>query len=68
MIHTLFIFNPVGEIIMEKHWRGTLPRSVGEDFWANVVMKGVWVGARLPPGLRFEGSYRGIRVLKILIL
>jgi len=39
MIHTLFIFNPVGEIIMEKHWRGTLPRSVGEDFWANVVMK-----------------------------
>jgi len=24
---------------MEKHWRGTIPRAVGEDFWTNTVLK-----------------------------
>eukprot|EP01010_Urceolus_cornutus_P003793 NODE_555_length_1550_cov_140.281146_g417_i0.p1 GENE.NODE_555_length_1550_cov_140.281146_g417_i0~~NODE_555_length_1550_cov_140.281146_g417_i0.p1 ORF type:complete len:424 (-),score=89.83 NODE_555_length_1550_cov_140.281146_g417_i0:118-1389(-) len=38
-MHTLFILSSNGEIIMEKHWKGTIPRAVGEDFWTSHVMK-----------------------------
>eukprot|EP01012_Entosiphon_sulcatum_P031780 TRINITY_DN4048_c0_g1_i1.p1 TRINITY_DN4048_c0_g1~~TRINITY_DN4048_c0_g1_i1.p1 ORF type:complete len:441 (+),score=88.40 TRINITY_DN4048_c0_g1_i1:32-1324(+) len=37
MIHSLFILSNSGEILMEKHWRGTISRTVGDEFWGLVV-------------------------------
>jgi AP-3 complex subunit mu len=36
MIHSLFIYNHTGEILIEKHWRGATNRSVAEFFWEEV--------------------------------
>jgi AP-3 complex subunit mu len=40
MIHSLFIINNQGEIIIEKHWRGRVSRSVGEYFYEQVRKAG----------------------------
>jgi AP-3 complex subunit mu len=39
MIHSFFIMTFDGEILIEKHWRGRVPRSVVEDFWTVYVTK-----------------------------
>jgi AP-3 complex subunit mu len=36
MIHSLFIINEQGDIIIERHWRGRVSRTVGEKFWEEV--------------------------------
>jgi AP-3 complex subunit mu len=36
MIHTLFILNNRGDIVIEKHWRTATSRSAVEFFWAKV--------------------------------
>jgi len=33
---SLFIMNTQGEVIIEKHWRGLIPRLITEFFWAEV--------------------------------
>jgi AP-3 complex subunit mu len=47
MLHTFFIMNSQGEILMEKHWRGTIPRHIGEEFWA-IASKETDVSSLLP--------------------
>ena len=36
MIQSLFIMATVGEVIIEKHWRGITARSVCDFFWDEV--------------------------------
>jgi len=36
MIKTLFIINEMGNVVMEKHWRGATPRTAVEVFWTEV--------------------------------
>ena len=36
MIHSLYIFNHTGEVLIEKHWRGAVSRSVADFFWEEV--------------------------------
>jgi len=36
MIHSLFIINKNGEVLIEKHWRGITSRSVSDYFWEQV--------------------------------
>jgi len=36
MIHSIFILNTVGDIIIEKHYRGLLSRNVCDYFWEEV--------------------------------
>jgi len=36
MIHSLFILNNVGDIIIEKHYKGLINRTVCEAFWSEV--------------------------------
>eukprot|EP01002_Notosolenus_urceolatus_P001096 NODE_1279_length_1493_cov_5.801939_g1063_i0.p1 GENE.NODE_1279_length_1493_cov_5.801939_g1063_i0~~NODE_1279_length_1493_cov_5.801939_g1063_i0.p1 ORF type:complete len:450 (+),score=110.02 NODE_1279_length_1493_cov_5.801939_g1063_i0:72-1421(+) len=38
-LHSLFILNRLGEVLIEKHWRGKIARSVAEDFWTTYVTK-----------------------------
>lgn len=33
MIHSLFIINGTGEVLIEKHWRGITNRTVSDFFW-----------------------------------
>jgi len=37
MIQSLFILNDSGNIVIEKHWRGVLNRSICEFFWEEVT-------------------------------
>jgi len=37
MIQSLFILNDSGNIVMEKHWRGVLNRSICDFFWEEVT-------------------------------
>mmetsp|Transcript_31012 Transcript_31012/g.50167 ORF Transcript_31012/g.50167 Transcript_31012/m.50167 type:complete len:415 (+) Transcript_31012:81-1325(+) len=36
MIQSLFILSSTGEVIIEKHWRGVLSRSICNEFWDHV--------------------------------
>ncbi len=36
MIQSLFIMSKTGEVMIEKHWRGTTPRNVCDFFWDEV--------------------------------
>lgn len=36
MIQSLFILSKTGEVMIEKHWRGTTPRNVCDFFWDEV--------------------------------
>uniref|UniRef100_I2CP32 AP-3 complex subunit mu n=1 Tax=Nannochloropsis gaditana (strain CCMP526) TaxID=1093141 RepID=I2CP32_NANGC len=36
MIHSLFILNQHGEVLIEKHWRSVTPRAVCDFFWDEV--------------------------------
>ena len=36
MIKSLFILNPSGNVVLEKHWRGATPRAAVEVFWVEV--------------------------------
>lgn len=36
MIKSLFIVGSTGEVIIERHWRGTTPRTVCDYFWDEV--------------------------------
>mmetsp|Transcript_9461 Transcript_9461/g.35117 ORF Transcript_9461/g.35117 Transcript_9461/m.35117 type:complete len:418 (-) Transcript_9461:127-1380(-) len=36
MLSSLFIIDSKGDIIIERHWRGRISRSVGEEFWRHV--------------------------------
>eukprot|EP01119_Soliformovum_irregulare_P005473 TRINITY_DN17229_c0_g1_i1.p1 TRINITY_DN17229_c0_g1~~TRINITY_DN17229_c0_g1_i1.p1 ORF type:complete len:414 (-),score=113.88 TRINITY_DN17229_c0_g1_i1:67-1308(-) len=33
MIHSLFILNPLGDVLIEKHYRGHIQRTICETFW-----------------------------------
>ncbi|XP_018497183.1 AP-3 complex subunit mu-1 [Galendromus occidentalis] len=33
MIHSLFIINPSGDVLLEKHWKSVIPRSVCDYFF-----------------------------------
>eukprot|EP01116_Phalansterium_solitarium_P021694 TRINITY_DN6846_c0_g1_i1.p1 TRINITY_DN6846_c0_g1~~TRINITY_DN6846_c0_g1_i1.p1 ORF type:complete len:421 (-),score=60.97 TRINITY_DN6846_c0_g1_i1:153-1415(-) len=33
MIHSIFILSRTGDVIIEKHYRGTLPRTIAEQFF-----------------------------------
>jgi len=37
MIHSLFILNGNGEVLIEKHWRSVTPRAVCDYFWDEVT-------------------------------
>jgi len=37
MLQSLFIINPSGEVVIEKHYRGLLNRSVCDYFWGEVI-------------------------------
>eukprot|EP00757_Euglenozoa_sp_SAG-D1_P010191 gene10192-3160_t len=43
MLHTLFILDNSGEVVIEKHWRGKIARSVVDDFWTNYATKSGYV-------------------------
>ncbi|KAM3568512.1 hypothetical protein VYU27_009367 [Nannochloropsis oceanica] len=36
MLHSLFILNQHGEVLIEKHWRSVTPRAVCDFFWDEV--------------------------------
>lgn len=36
MIHSIFVISPGGEVLIEKHYRGVVNRSVCDLFWAEV--------------------------------
>lgn len=36
MIHSIFVLNTIGDIIIEKHYRGLLSRSICDFFWEEV--------------------------------
>eukprot|EP01097_Dermamoeba_algensis_P006632 TRINITY_DN4134_c0_g1_i1.p1 TRINITY_DN4134_c0_g1~~TRINITY_DN4134_c0_g1_i1.p1 ORF type:complete len:415 (-),score=71.07 TRINITY_DN4134_c0_g1_i1:253-1497(-) len=36
MLHSLFILNSSGEVLIEKHWQGIVTRTVSEYFWDHV--------------------------------
>eukprot|EP00760_Papus_ankaliazontas_P002889 PhM_4_TR11321/c0_g1_i1/m.51727/K12398/AP3M; AP-3 complex subunit mu len=48
MLHSFFLLTCDGEILIEKHWRGRILRSVVEDFWTSYVTK-VDSTADVPP-------------------
>eukprot|EP01113_Clastostelium_recurvatum_P044457 TRINITY_DN750_c0_g1_i1.p1 TRINITY_DN750_c0_g1~~TRINITY_DN750_c0_g1_i1.p1 ORF type:complete len:415 (+),score=112.24 TRINITY_DN750_c0_g1_i1:51-1295(+) len=37
MIHSLFILNDTGDVLIEKHWRGLINRNVCDYFWDEVA-------------------------------
>ncbi|KAL0484239.1 AP-3 complex subunit AP3M1 [Acrasis kona] len=55
MIHSLFIINNQGEIIIEKHWRGRVSRSVGEYFVEQVRKAGS--PEETPPVIAMSNHY-----------
>lgn len=36
MIQSFFFISVTGDVLIEKHWRGTTPRTVCEFFWEEV--------------------------------
>uniref|UniRef100_A0A7S0W2X6 MHD domain-containing protein n=1 Tax=Hemiselmis tepida TaxID=464990 RepID=A0A7S0W2X6_9CRYP len=36
MINSLFVMSPTGEVMIEKHYRGYVPRTCCDTFWAEV--------------------------------
>lgn len=40
MIHSLFVLNAAGEVIIEKHWRGNARRNDSLTFWGELVKTG----------------------------
>eukprot|EP00727_Mastigamoeba_balamuthi_P002066 m51a1_g11857 Adaptor protein complex 3 (AP-3), mu subunit (430) ;mRNA; f:500233-502394 len=40
MIHSIFILNDAGDVLVEKHWRGLVNRSICEYFWEEVTKAG----------------------------
>lgn len=51
MIHSLFILNSTGEVIIEKHWRGNARRSDSVTFWGQTVTSSKGEPTDLPPFL-----------------